>query len=87
VGGALYCWGLNDHGQLGDGTPATRRTPTPVSGNLSFVEVTAGVEFIAGGSHTCGRVASGAVYCWGMNAYGQLGDGTTADKWIPTIVR
>lgn len=68
--GAGYCWGLNEYGQLGDGTKAPRLTPTPVGGGLRFVALS------AGGMHTCGLTASGAAYCWGNNENGQLGNGT-----------
>jgi alpha-tubulin suppressor-like RCC1 family protein len=42
---------------------------------------------IAGGvSHTCGIISTGEAYCWGFNDFGQLGDGTTTDRTVPTPV-
>ena len=78
--GAAYCWGYNHSGELGDGTtsytPLT--TPTPVTGGLTFVSVSAG-EYA-----TCGIAAGGAAYCWGSNSSGQLGVGTVAYDVMPT---
>ena len=67
-----YCWGLNGNGQVGSGDPDQQHeTPTPVAGDLTFVEVSAGA------SHTCGVTSDNAAYCWGSSMDGQLGDGTT----------
>jgi alpha-tubulin suppressor-like RCC1 family protein len=72
TGDRAYCWGDNSAGQLGEGTSGgTRLTPVPVAGGLEFSGVT------VGGSHTCGRTTDLQAYCWGNNAVGQLGDGTT----------
>jgi hypothetical protein len=80
--GETYCWGLNGSGQLGDGTTGNRLTPTPVTGGLTFTVVVTGV----GAAHTCGVAASGAPYCWGYNADGQVGDGTLGNRLSPTAV-
>jgi alpha-tubulin suppressor-like RCC1 family protein len=48
--------------------------------------LTGGVQAIlAAGSHTC-AVVNGGVQCWGLNAGGQLGNGSTADSPVPVAV-
>src|SRR2546422_3246722 len=84
--GTAYCWGLNVQGQLGDGTTESRRRPVPVAGNIRFVAIEAGGSRPALGFHSCGLTAAGAAYCWGQNARGQLGDGTTEDRTRPVPV-
>jgi alpha-tubulin suppressor-like RCC1 family protein len=82
--GAVLCWGLNNLGQLGNGTTGlenNRLTPAPVSGLGSGVTALA-----TGDYHTCALTAAGGVLCWGANYGGQLGDGTTTDRLIPTPV-
>jgi hypothetical protein len=39
-----------------------------------------------GGPHVCGVVSDGTVRCWGSNSLAELGDGTTIDRHVPTIV-
>jgi alpha-tubulin suppressor-like RCC1 family protein len=77
-----YCWGSNNHGQLGDGTGIQRRTPVAVAGWIAFKQVSAAL----GGLHTCGKTSAGVVYCWGSNGNGELGDGTTEDRLSPVPV-
>ena len=76
-----YCWGWNDRGQLGDGSIATRSTPTPVKGGLHFLQVSAAVY------HTCGVTTASDAYCWGTGDNGRLGDGTVNNRFIPTRVK
>ncbi|MGH7511340.1 MAG: RCC1 domain-containing protein, partial [Gemmatimonadales bacterium] len=76
-----FCWGDNHYYQLGDGTTATRRWwPRAVAGGLSFRRVTAGWK------HTCGETPTNRAYCWGWNAFGQLGDGTDTPRQRPVAV-
>lgn len=76
-----WCWGYNASGQLGSSSGAKVSTPTPVT------SLTAALRAIGGGYlHTCAVVPSQLVYCWGSNAKGQLGNGTTANSSIPVRV-
>jgi alpha-tubulin suppressor-like RCC1 family protein len=78
-----YCWGDNQHGQLGIGSGSFYTdTPVKVAGGLSFTGVSAG----PGGDHTCGITSGHAIYCWGVNTQGQLGDGTTTGRTTPVAV-
>lgn len=78
VAGAVYCWGDNSHGQLGDGTITDRVTPIPVAGLGPGVR-----EIALGDMHACALVADGSVACWGRNDWGQLGDGTVVSRATP----
>ena len=87
--GLAYCWGDNSAGQLGDGTTMNSATPVTVVGGVSFSAPNATVSIpilMAGARHTCGLTPTGAAYCWGSNAHGQLGDGTTTDSSHPIAV-
>ena len=79
--GAVWCWGSNSYGQLGDGTTTDRGAPVAVSGLASGVAAVS-----AGYGHTCAVTGTGAVWCWGSNIGGQLGDGTTTDRGTPVAV-
>jgi alpha-tubulin suppressor-like RCC1 family protein len=84
--GEAFCWGLNLFGELGDGSTTDRSLPTPVSGGLRYVSIS------SGGLVSCGITVAGAAMCWGLNhdfmgkGSGQLGDGTTTDRHVPTAV-
>jgi len=72
AGGAAYCWGRNNFGQLGNATtsPLPTAAPVAVTGGHTFVSVTAGVW------HSCGLKSTGQAYCWGWDGTGQIGRGS-----------
>ncbi len=84
-GGAVLCWGGNNNGQLGDGTSVNRLTPVAVRTLTSGVRAIAAGGLASNGS-SCALLDSGAVRCWGANALGQLGDGSTTDRSTPVAV-
>jgi alpha-tubulin suppressor-like RCC1 family protein len=67
---------------LGVSNTIFSQTPAPqlISNGLKFVSVTPGLDF------TCGLSTDHFAYCWGNNANGQLGDGTTESRSIPQRV-
>ena len=85
--GTVLAWGLNQDGQLGDGTNTDSSTPVAVkdpndpSGYLSGVKALA-----AGSSHSLALKDDGTIWAWGANESGQLGDGTNANTTQPVKV-
>lgn len=74
-GGDVYCWGSNNLGQAGTGTTSgSVVVPTPV--RTATAPLTGADEVGQGIEHGCARLGT-AVWCWGNNTSGQLGDGTT----------
>ncbi len=79
--GQVRCWGANDSGQLGVPGPSPSPSPTAPIASLS------GVAMIdASLRHTCAVLTDGRVMCWGDNAMGALGDGTTTSRSTPAAV-
>jgi alpha-tubulin suppressor-like RCC1 family protein len=77
----VRCWGLNESGQLGDGTTNNRLSPVSVPGLGDDVAAIA-----TGGAHSCALTSLGAVKCWGGNRVGEVGDGTTRNRRRPVDV-
>jgi alpha-tubulin suppressor-like RCC1 family protein len=89
--GRTYCWGLNDAGQLGDGTTERRSAPVAV-GATSPPVFWARDPLALGGSHSCAfginGVGSYGIGCWGDNSRGQLGIGAGVNRsLLPLEVR
>lgn len=85
---SVYCWGLNSHGQIGNGTTSATGVLTPTLVTLSGTNPVPNV-IAAGLYHTCViATVSGAdkLQCWGYNQYGQIGDNTTTNKLVPTNI-
>lgn len=81
--GGVMAWGDNFAGKLGIGSSdAQRNDPTPVTlpGGIGAVAVA------AGGNHSLAIGTDGRLYAWGGNGGGQVGDGTTTNRSVPTAV-
>ncbi|MBN1773698.1 MAG: hypothetical protein JXB32_20715 [Deltaproteobacteria bacterium] len=72
VGSTVKCWGDNNQGEVGVGTPAWRSSPAlTVPGYANALG--------SGAVHACAQVLNpfgplmSGLFCWGSNSFGQLG--------------
>ena len=79
--GEIKCWGSNGSGGLGNNGMAKTQVSVDVVGLSSGINTIS-----AGDGHTCALTSAGAVKCWGYNAFGQLGNNSTADTQVPVDV-
>jgi alpha-tubulin suppressor-like RCC1 family protein len=81
--GGAFCWGTNGSGRLGTDSVAGNGDfpPQTVLGGHLFTEVNGATD-----SHTCGITADGEAWCWGQNAFGELGVDTPSVSFVPRAV-
>jgi alpha-tubulin suppressor-like RCC1 family protein len=77
--GTVWAWGYNGDGEVGDGTNVQRTTPVQVDG-LSGITAIASQE---AANHALAVRDDGTVWAWGLNNFGQLGDGSMLVRWTP----
>lgn len=86
-GGSLYCWGANAYGQLGINSTTSKSVPTAVASGETWAKLPAhGAEVDNLAATTCAITAAGQLFCWGHNAFGQIGDDSTTQRLLPTLV-
>lgn len=80
--GSVWCWGSNSDGQLGTKATAKKHnTPIPIDGLQNVAQ-------LAGGDrHSCARLKTGRVVCWGSNDQGQTGGPISGGRLKPGAVR
>ena len=84
--GDLYMWGRNYYGQLGVYSNADSKIPIKVNNSSSTLPEKS-VKYIAlGYYHSAAITKDGSLYMWGYNRSGQLGDGTTTDRYTPVKI-
>jgi alpha-tubulin suppressor-like RCC1 family protein len=79
--GTLWAWGRNQAGQLGNGNTTNSNKPVEVLNDRRFIAL----SLNANSSHTVALDAGGTVQAWGLNASGQLGDGTRTNSPTPVL--
>ena len=79
-GRALWAWGNNAVGQLGDGTTTYRFSPVLVGTDTDWQTISGGF------AHSVAVKADGTLWSWGINDNGQLGDGTTVNRSSPARI-
>lgn len=87
--GAAYCWGNNASRQLGLGNIGESLVPglLKTTNEKPASSLASGVtSIVTGKQHSC-AIKDKKLYCWGVNANGQLGDGTASTRNLPTPVK
>jgi alpha-tubulin suppressor-like RCC1 family protein len=79
--GEVMCWGRANEGQIGDNGTTQRNAPTSTTPSLKQA-----YDISARGNHTCAWMGACSAKCWGDNAYGQLGNGTTTSSLAPVSI-
>lgn len=83
VEGNIWGWGCNEEGEIGDGTTNNILEPIQITTGIKFKKIKIG--YSRNGSNVA-IDEDGNLWGWGMNYDGQLGDGTTTNRTIPTQI-
>ena len=81
--GNVWGWGYNAEGQLGLGTTTCNAFPQEITGQFGGAKVAS----ITSGNHFSGAIdVNGLIWCWGYNAFGQVGNGTLVNATSPVNI-
>jgi alpha-tubulin suppressor-like RCC1 family protein len=84
MNGAAHCWGVNTYGQLGNNSTTSSNVPVQVQG----LGTGSGATAITGQTEDgCALFSSGTIQCWGVGAFGNLGNNSTLASVVPTQVQ
>ncbi|MDP1876577.1 MAG: fibronectin type III domain-containing protein [Actinomycetota bacterium] len=79
-----HCWGINNNGQMGDGTGTTpRASPVAVTGTVTSSTPS---KISSGASHSCVVATDGSAQCWGLGTSGQLGNSASSTSTTSVTV-
>jgi alpha-tubulin suppressor-like RCC1 family protein len=76
--GSIWAWGRNYSGQLGIGSNTNRNTPVQEATRATDWAAVAACD-----EYTVALKKDGTLWAWGLNGFGQLGDGTYTNRNIP----
>lgn len=83
--GKVYCWGSDISGQLGDGAGSSSSSiPVAVAEESTGILGETITQIGGGGNRGCATTSKYRSFCWGLNGDGQIGDGTTIDRYTPS---
>jgi|GEM_PF-3600313 Alpha-tubulin suppressor and related RCC1 domain-containing proteins len=93
--GGLYMWGYDGQTQIGDGNSSTNHSGSNVLAPIKLNGLSSGytnaisastkiVDIAAGGYHSMAIDDQGGLYMWGLDAYGQIGDGNRTTNHVGT---
>lgn len=80
TGGAIWSWGNNTYGQVGDNTAVNRSSPVQIGALTTWTKIA------SGDYHSLAVKSDGTMWSWGYNGYGQLGHGNTTNRSSPVQV-
>ena len=84
--GDVYTFGLNERGQLGDGTLVNKNTPTDIKSQFGLEPEETIIKVASGYSHMLLITSEYRVFTWGDNEFGQLGQGDTIHQSTPVEI-
>ncbi|MGO8670645.1 MAG: fibronectin type III domain-containing protein [Capsulimonadaceae bacterium] len=79
--GTVWAWGANPYGELGNGSTTNSSVPVPVTSLANIISIAGGAD-----SLSLALRSDGTVWAWGLNQFGELGDGTTTNSSVPVQV-
>jgi len=79
--GVLKCWGYNANGTVGDGTTTNVTSPKIIDAGTNYSILTGSMSYTM-----CAITTTGVLKCWGLGTSGQIGNGASSTRLIPTVV-